>query len=343
MEHQIAVVIPFYNGSRFIERAVVSAKRQTIPPSELIVVNDGSRPEEREFLGELATRYDITIIDKDNGGQGDARNAGAAAATSPYICFLDQDDAFLDTHIADLLASIAENDPHYGYSYGDLFEADAAGRIMKRSCLNPADHPKKTLLDCLRKDMYILPSATLISRCSFLDVGGFDPQFRGYEDDDLFLRFFLAGYTSIYIEKPVTIWTIHAGSTSYSPLIAQSRWKYFTKLVDMFPDDPLRDTYYVGDILIPRFCVSFVQDVVTATLSRVDTRPQARGTLDAFMRIVRESSGYAVGQRCLLRLAAYVVQHVPENILRALLRDTPGNFFRRSILVVVRRVFRVRI
>jgi hypothetical protein len=84
--------------------------------------------------------------------------------------------------------------------------------------------------------MLILPSATLISRNAFDSVGGFDETLKGYEDDDLFLRIFLAGYKNIYIDAPLSQWRENFGSTSFSPNMRQSRLNYFHKLLEQFPE-----------------------------------------------------------------------------------------------------------
>jgi cellulose synthase/poly-beta-1,6-N-acetylglucosamine synthase-like glycosyltransferase len=60
----VVVIIPFYNGSKWIERAVESVHRQTVPPDEFIIVNDGSQPEERQALDNLSDKYLFKIIDK---------------------------------------------------------------------------------------------------------------------------------------------------------------------------------------------------------------------------------------------------------------------------------------
>jgi len=181
----VAVVIPYYNGAAFIERALRSVYAQSMPAAEVVVVNDGSLPQEREALYQLQPRYGFTLIDQANGGQSAARNAGVAASSAPYICFLDQDDFYLEHHIRILARAIPGDDPRLGYVYGDLWEADGQGRIIRHGMVKDSGkHPKQDLFDMLRKDMFVLPSAALIHRAAFEAVGGFDPQFTGYEDDD---------------------------------------------------------------------------------------------------------------------------------------------------------------
>ena len=139
----VVVVIPFYNGADFIERSVKSVFNQTVPADEVIVVNDGSRPEEREALGALAGRYPFRIVDKENGGQGSARNAGVAASRSDYLCFLDQDDFYLPNHIEILVGAIPAGDARFGFVYADLYEADVDGNVVRAELVkqHPKDHP----------------------------------------------------------------------------------------------------------------------------------------------------------------------------------------------------------
>ena len=111
-------------------------------------------------------------------------------------------------------------------------------------------------------DMFVLPSASLISRTAYEAVGGFDPQFIGYEDDDLFLRIFRSGYSNYFVDQPVTVWCIRPTSTSCTVMMSRSRFRYFTKLLAMFPDDRKMVRYYMRDLLIPRFHSQFLRDAV---------------------------------------------------------------------------------
>ncbi|OWK21780.1 hypothetical protein AJ88_11715 [Mesorhizobium amorphae CCBAU 01583] len=65
-----------------------------------------------------------------------------------------------------------------------------------------SSHPKADIFNMLSGDMFVLPSASIISRSAFKAVQGFDQQFMGYEDDDLFLRMFRAGFTNTFIDPP---------------------------------------------------------------------------------------------------------------------------------------------
>ena len=142
-----------------------------------------------------------------------------------------------------------------GAVYGNLDQIDRDGRLIVRDCLDivPTQHPKKSLQDCLQYDMFILPGASLIARSAFIKVGAFDERLSGYEDDDLFLRMFTAGFRLIYENVAVTRWRIYSGSTSFSARMAKSRMIYFKKQVDMFPDDVRLNYHWARDLIGPRF------------------------------------------------------------------------------------------
>lgn len=333
----VVVIIPFYNGSNFIERSIASVFGQTLPVQEVIVVNDGSRPEERLALGQLALRYPFRIVDQHNGGQGAARNAGVAQSSGDYICFLDQDDFFLETHCETLMHAMPCNDPRFGFVYGDLYEADGAGQVAKHSLLKEhvAEHPKRSVFEMIASDMYVLPSASLISRRAFVSVAGFDEQFMGFEDDDLFLRIFRAGFTNYFVDKAVTVWCIHTESTSFGIRMSRSRLKYFKKLVVMFPDEPLRRRYCLRDYLVPRFGALFLNDVIKACLSgNEELRAETQRMLENYAAIIAANPYVRRMVKLQFGLAALVLRHVPKVILRwvfSRIDDRLLNRLRRSL------------
>ncbi|WP_083647004.1 glycosyltransferase family A protein [Pseudochrobactrum sp. B5] len=272
-KNTVVVIIPYYNGSKYIERAAQSVLNQTIKATEFVVVNDGSTVEETNKLNEIAAKMGFQVLHKENGGQGSARNWGVKHSNSKFISFLDQDDFYLKTHIETLIKGVEQDDPHFGWVYADLMEADEEGNIVRSDMVTyHSSHPKRFINDLINSDMHVLPSASLISRDAFEDVGGFDAQFMGYEDDDLFMRIFRKGYTNYFIPKAVTVWCINTNSTSYSIRMSRSRLKYIQKLCATFSDDPDRSRYYIRDLVVPRFTNLVVGEAYKAIMPA--TTPQ---------------------------------------------------------------------
>lgn len=313
----VVVIIPFYNGADFIERSVKSVFEQSVPATEVIVVNDGSHPDERAALDTLVTRYPFRVLDKENGGQGSARNAGVAASTSEYICFLDQDDFYLPNHIETLVTSVPPDDRLFGYIYADLYEADGDGNVIRTGVVKDhAEHPKRNLFELLRHDMFVLPSATLVSRKAFEAVGGFDPQFMGYEDDDLFLRIFRKGYSNLFVDKAVTVWCIHTASTSFGIRMVRSRFKYFKKLLQMFPDEHQRGRYYLRDYLMPRFQLFFVNEAIDAIKNDDQYRGEMSAVLVEYGAIVFANPYVGRKKKLRLWITLFLLRHATPGMVR---------------------------
>lgn len=286
----VAVVIAYFNGSRFIEKALASLAQQTKQPSEIIVVDDGSNQTESSYLLKLKDKFNFKYLSQQNGGQSKARNYGVSQASSNFICFLDQDDYFLPNHIKDLMDAWDDSVPNLAYTYGDLWRATEAGTVVSHSCIkSESEHPHKELRTMIKTNMFILPSATLISKDAFQALGGFDEQFRGYEDDDLFIRFFIEGYSHRFIDKAVTVWTLNKSSTSFSESMARSRYLYFQKLLNTFPPSSIPSVNVFGDLLVPRFAFQFAADVISAAFEGGKDFEERQMRLKNFREIFEKS------------------------------------------------------
>lgn len=90
---KISVIIPVYNGEKYIKRCIKSIKEQTFCNWEIILINDGSEDKTGAICNEYALKDKrIKVIHKTNGGVSSARNLGIGNATGDYITFVDCDD-----------------------------------------------------------------------------------------------------------------------------------------------------------------------------------------------------------------------------------------------------------
>jgi glycosyltransferase involved in cell wall biosynthesis len=98
----VSVILPVFNGARFLGAAVRSVLEQTQRPSEIIVVDDGSTDATAQIVAELATDCVIPIryIFQANRGPAAARNAGIQQASGQFLAFQDADDLWLETKLA---------------------------------------------------------------------------------------------------------------------------------------------------------------------------------------------------------------------------------------------------
>lgn len=96
-----------------------------------------------------------------------------------------------------------------------------------------------------------------------VDAGGIvhvDERLSGYEDDDLFLRMFRAGWRNAYVDEPLMRYRRHTANSVFSERMWRSREIYASKRVEAFPDDPDLARFFVRDIIAPRFFRTEVDD-----------------------------------------------------------------------------------
>jgi glycosyltransferase involved in cell wall biosynthesis len=248
--------MPVYNGVKYLRDSIGSVVEQTMSPTELFVIDDGSTDGSQDLLEAIETPFPKYILHQRQGHQSAARNLAASRAIGKYLAFIDHDDNWYPRHLERLIEPL-EEDERLGWSYSDIDEIDAGGALVSLRVLrtlNPAaQHPKTCLLNMLAGDMFIFPSAAVVRRRAFEAVGGFDERLAGYEDDDLFLRLFRAGWLNTYLPDSQVRYRRHCGSSSYSERMWASREVFARKLIDTFPDDPELVRYYVRDFIAPRF------------------------------------------------------------------------------------------
>ena len=106
---RFSVIIPLYNKAPYVAKAIGSVLAQTFTNYELVVVDDGSRDDSAEMAAKaMDGRPDCRLIRQANAGVSMARNNGVAASQGDYLCFLDADDWWEPTFLAEMSKLIAE-------------------------------------------------------------------------------------------------------------------------------------------------------------------------------------------------------------------------------------------
>ena len=103
----ISVVIPTYNRIELLKRSIDSVINQTIKPSEIIIVDDGSNDGTEAMVKK---KYDsLKLIKQKNKGASAARNSGIKASSGEWICFLDSDDEWKNDKLEKQIIAVANN------------------------------------------------------------------------------------------------------------------------------------------------------------------------------------------------------------------------------------------
>lgn len=229
-----SVVVPLFNKERHVERALASALGQSLPPLEIIVVDDGSTDGGAAIVRRFAAGEPrIRLLCQANGGVSRARNAGIRAARASHVAFLDADDewerAFLE-EIASLIAEYPEAGA-YGSSRSIVSPEGKRSSFRPRG-MSPRGH--SLLTNYFRPLFFASPlwtSATVVPRAVLERVGGFlDGAGRG-EDLDLWWRIG-ASYDIAFSRKLLATYYQNADNRSDSPAArpaargstAGSRW-----------------------------------------------------------------------------------------------------------------------
>lgn len=255
----VSVIVPVYNGLPYVREAIDSILAQTLQPMELIVVDDGSNDGSMDYLTSVTAPFPVIVLQQHRKMQSAARNLAAKQARGEYLAFLDHDDIWFPRHLEILIQPLQE-DPWMGWSYSDIDEIDASGQQVAQRTLrshNPhVEHPKTNLINMLSADMFIFPSAAVVRRKAFEAIGGFDERLSGYEDDDLFLRLFRAGWLNTFVPESLVRYRRHSVSSSFSERMWISRDIFANKLLATYPNDPHLVRFYVRDVIAPRFYAS---------------------------------------------------------------------------------------
>jgi glycosyltransferase involved in cell wall biosynthesis len=217
---KISVIIPAYNAEKYIATAIESCLRQTYPPHEIVVVDDGST----DATFEIAQKYPPPVkalrLAK-NMGVSVARNRAVDTSTGDWLAFLDADDWFLPQKL-EMQRQCVLDHPDAVIVYTGMFLKPLDGPAVENKFWPPSEVAWRLRYSCI-----ILPSTVLLRRDAFDAVGGFDPAYPIAQDWDLWLKVAERFSTSAFaaVPTPLIMYNRVEGSLSSKivPLIKETR------------------------------------------------------------------------------------------------------------------------
>lgn len=155
---KISIIVPVYNAEKYLDRCIKSIYAQTLSDYEIILVNDGSKDESLSLCRKYAENDSrITVIDKENGGAGSARNKGIEIAKGEYLAFPDADDWFEPNMYEELYVLAKKGDYDIVFSGVNNYSQDL--KLLSTAKCPLVDF--KTQDECRKNIMTLFPTTTI--------------------------------------------------------------------------------------------------------------------------------------------------------------------------------------
>lgn len=195
MPISLGVVIPTFDRAHTLGRALDSVFAQTLPPQQVIVVDDGSSD---STVDVVAGYPGVCYLRQENRGVSAARNLGIRHCGCDWIALLDSDDEWLPEKLRVQFEALAENPGHRLIHCDEIW-------IRKGRRVNPGDRHRKRggrIFEHCLPLCVISPSAAVIERSLLIEAGGFNEQLPACEDYDLWLRI-CSRFPVLYVDRPL--------------------------------------------------------------------------------------------------------------------------------------------
>jgi glycosyltransferase involved in cell wall biosynthesis len=198
----VSIIIPVYNGEKYLAEAIESVLVQTYRPVEIIVIDDGSTDESANIAKSFK---DVRYSHQTNQGVSVARNVGLENARGEFIAFLDADDIWMFNKLYTQINYLLKN-PHVCYTITNQ------RIIIEPGTSVPAFFNK----ELLQKDhAAFVPSSLVTRKVVFEQIGGFDTTYvNSGEDIEWFIRAKDAGMLMVVHEETLLHRRMHKSNIS---------------------------------------------------------------------------------------------------------------------------------
>jgi len=238
---KVSVVIPLYNGEKFISDTLKSVLGQTFKNREIIVVDDGSTDRSSEVVMKFNTS--VKLHSCINGGVAKARNFGISLASGKYIALLDHDDLWEPSKLEKQIRILDEN-PEIGMVVTDIIHVDTQGNPIGKYAFgyNERDEFYRLFV----RSCVPTPSSAMIRKSVLENIGCFDERFgqAGMDDHELWARIG-SSYPIAVVKEGLTY---HRKSRAKPSRIGiEHRMLLNQLLLDRFGDNPKKKKYLMKE------------------------------------------------------------------------------------------------
>ena len=183
----VTAVIATFNRAHYLGEALDSVLRQTVPPAQVIVVNDGSTDSTDAVLERYGER--IEVINQENGGKSRALNRAMPKVRGEYLWIFDDDDIALPQNLERHLA-VLEAHPEAGFVYSaySVILSHSDGRVEHRGRPKMPDVPEDEIFLRMLELNFMQQQAMLVRTRCYREVGPFDHCLEVSEDYEMNLR-----------------------------------------------------------------------------------------------------------------------------------------------------------
>ncbi|RLJ71504.1 glycosyltransferase involved in cell wall biosynthesis [Hydrogenivirga caldilitoris] len=238
---KVSVVIPVYNGEKYIEKAIESALKQSIKPLEVIVVDDASEDKTPEIVKNFSGEV-VYVRNPENMERAYSRNKGVELSKGEYIFFLDYDDEWRDTYIEESLEELEKGfDIVYSIPRDFINSESALVRVSKKPI-------PKTIEAIIFNSLIGYPSATSVKKASFLK---YRDEYIPREDWEFYIRSYLNGKKIRVLDNRKVMVREHGGRTSKNIRFMLSTLRLFHDYRDKIPKEYLPEfTFHIASICL---------------------------------------------------------------------------------------------
>lgn len=219
---QVSIILPYFEGQRWLLKAIQSVQAQKEVSWELIVVDDGSKQSPGSILHSLSDDR-IRLIKIKHAGKGAALNKGVERAQADIVCFLDQDDIMLKGRLKKQLEAFVKY-PDSDVVYSDYERVFDDGTVIDQFISSKASNQE--CIHNMAKGVALVSMQTMmIRKNTIMRIGGFseDPELTGLDDAEFFVRLFVSEPILTYEPGLVQQWVQHGKNYSLSEQFQESR------------------------------------------------------------------------------------------------------------------------